>query len=574
MTRRRVVCASVIALASLILFSVTAHSPDFNNFDEGAYAEVAREMAVSGRLLTPRCNGVPYLEKPPLVYWLCAASFRAFGCTTFAGRLPVVLFGVLGVAALFWLLALWDDERAAVFGSVCLASSFGYAIYARTLLLEIPLTALFAAAMLTFFAAFRHPRRVKPLMLATAALLGLAVMVKGLVGLAVPALALFAATLFSRDLRGLVKTMPWASMAVVFLAVAAPWHVMVELRHPGAMAHYVSGGQVLRFLATRKLDVVTLGVGAYLAVSAIWFLPWLFFLPPALKTAIRDVGRGVPERELLLGALAWTAAALGFFAISPARLEYYSLPALPGMAIVVGYWWSRAAFPSRAARNSFIAILLVAALGWLVVLVHIPPPVTERLYALLNEHYRNLCAPAGAARVQPCIADSFSPIAALLTALSAAGMLGFLAERNGRKTTAFAGVVALALVSAFIAHRGLEIVHPYVSVAPLARKASAMMREDDYVAVAGPYENVSPVDFYTRRRALVVDGFGGDLRFGRRLDPSAARWFIDDAQLRKLWTNGRRILLLIPNDASDPSPPTPAWRLAQQPAGSLYSNRP
>ncbi len=98
MTRRRVVCASVIALASLILFSVTAHSPGFNNFDEGAYAEVAREMAVSGRLLTPRCNGVPYLEKPPLVYWLCAASFRAFGCTTFAGRLPVVLFTAGGIA--------------------------------------------------------------------------------------------------------------------------------------------------------------------------------------------------------------------------------------------------------------------------------------------------------------------------------------------------------------------------------------------------------------------------------------------------------------------------------------------
>ncbi len=574
MTRQRIICVSAIALASLIVFAATARSPGLNNFDEGVYAEVAREMAVTGDPLTPRLNGVPYLEKPPLVYWLCAATLRSIGQTVLAVRLPVVLFGVLGVVAVFYAVLLWNDDRAAVFASVSLASSFGYAIYARTLLLDIPLTALFAAAMLTFFAAWRYPRRAGPLMLATAGLLALAVIVKGLMGLAVPALALLIAAIFSREYRGFVKTMPWVRMAVVVVAIAAPWHVLVELKYPGAMEHYLFGGQVLRFLMTRKLDVATLGVGEYLAVTAVWFLPWSFFLPPALQTAVRDSRAGVPERRLLIGAMAWTGATVGFFAVSPARLEYYSLPALPGMAIIVGYWWSRATFPSRAARNSFILILGLAALGWLFALVYVPARFVERLYALLNEHYRNLTAVAGPAIIHPGIRVPVYLVRAYLTSLSAAGVIGVIAQHRGRKEIAFAAVVIPALVSIWIAHRGLAMAHPFMSVAPLARETAALTSDGDRVAVMGRYEDVSPVGFYLKRKVIVVDGFDGDLRFGRKTDPASNREFIDYAQLRKLWASRRRIFLLVPNDGSDPSPPSPAWRLAHEPSGSLYSNRP
>lgn len=572
----RAIHAWLIGLASFALFGWAARRPDFYNFDEGVYAEVAREMALTGRLMTPRCNGVPYFEKPPLVYWLSSASYRLFGYTTWAGRLPIVLLGAIGVMALYWLVTLWQDETAARCASVCLATCFGYFIYARTLMMDVPLSALFIVAMAAFFTAWRRPRRRRPMLAITAVTLGLAVMVKGLLGLALPALATALAAVFSDDLRAFLKTVAgseWLGMATVFVAVAAPWHLIAEIRHPGAMAHYLVAGQLLRYTHGRDgLDVVPLGLGEYLGAAAAWFLPWIIFLPPALALAVSDVRRGAPDRDLLIAALAWTFTAIGFFSLSPSRLEYYPLPALSGMAILVGYWWSRVALPSAGARNGFAAMLVLATLGWMAALVFTHLSITDRLYAVLNEQYRNATDAA-----RPSFATLMPAIVAELIALTGAGLFGMLSQRRGHKRAAFASVLALALVSSWTVHRGLEIMEPFCSVAPLARTVARLAGPDDAVVVMGPFEDTSPIAFYLRRQVMVVDGMGGDLSLGRRMEPASGRYFLDDAGLRRLWNDrSRRVFLVIENGdpAADPPPPTPVWRLKETPAGALYSNRP
>jgi hypothetical protein len=131
-----------------------------------------------------------------------------------------------------------------------------------------------------------------------------------------------------------------------------------------------------------------------------------------------------------------------------------------------------------------------------------------------------------------------------------------------------------ALAWMFLVHRGLEIMEPFYSVGPLARRAALLMHDNDRIAVMGTYENLSPVSFYLRRKVLVVDGFGGDLRFGRSLDGAATEYFIDDSALDRMWVDGRRVFLLVQNDGEDPPIPAPAYLLARDPAGSLFSNRP
>src|SRR5579875_1420501 len=273
----------LIGIGSLALFGWAALGPDYYNFDEGVYAEVAREIARTGQLLTPRCNGVPYFEKPPLVYWLSALSYRLFGTATWAGRLPIVLFGAIGVMALYWLIALWRNRAAALAASVCLATSFGYFIYARTLMMDAPLTALFVVAI-----------------------------------------AAAVAGIFSADLRAFLKRIGWSGgimMTAIFVTVAAPWHLLVEIRHPHVMAHYLVAGQLRRYMqGADSLDVVLLGVGAYLGATTVWFLPWAIFLPPAIAIALHDIRRRVPEHDLLVAALAWSFTAVAFFLASPARL--------------------------------------------------------------------------------------------------------------------------------------------------------------------------------------------------------------------------------------------------------------
>ncbi len=443
-------------------------------------------------------------------------------------------------------------------------------------MMDVPLSALFIVAMAAFFAAWRRPRRRRQMLAITAMTLGLAVMVKGLLGLALPAVATSLAAGFSDNLRAFLKTLGWSEwlgMATVFVGVAAPWHLIAEIRHPGAMAHYLVAGQLLRYTHSRDgLDVVPLGVGEYLGATAAWFLPWIILLPPALAMAVSDVRRGAPDRDLLIVALAWTFTAIGFFALSPSRLEYYALPALSGMAILVGYWWSRVALPSAGARNGFAAMLVLAALGWMAALVATHLSITDRLYAVLNEQYRNATDTA-----RPTFAMLRTAIVAELIALTGAGLFGLLGQRHGRKRTAFASVLALALVSTWTVHRGLEIMEPFCSVAPLARITARMVGPDDPVVVMGPFEETSPIAFYLRRPVMVVDGMGGDLRLGRRMEPASGRYFLDDAGLRKLWNDrSRRVFLVIESGdpAADPPPPTPVWRLKETPAGTLYSNRP
>jgi 4-amino-4-deoxy-L-arabinose transferase-like glycosyltransferase len=574
--RTRAADLSLVGIGSLALFGWAARGPDYYNFDEGVYAEVAREIARTGQLLTPRCNGVPYFEKPPLVYWLSALSYRLFGTATWAGRLPVVLFGAIGVMALYWLIALWRNRAAALAASVCLATSFGYFIYARTLMMDAPLTALFVVAMAAFFSAWQRPERTRPMLALTAATLGLAVMVKGLIGIALPALAAAVAGIFSADLRAFLKRIGWSGaimMTAIFVTVAAPWHLLVEIRYPHVMAHYLVAGQLRRYMqGADSLDVVPLGVGAYLGATTVWFLPWAIFLPPAIAIALRDIRRRAPEHDLLVAALAWSFTAVAFFLVSPARLEYYALPALPGFAILVGYWWSRVELPSLAARNCFAAMLIVAALGWVVALASAHLPIIDRLYAVLNEQYRNA---SGA--VQPSLKELTPAVIVELITLTGAGCLGLIAAWRKHKRVAFAGMLALAIVSIWAVHRGLEVMEPYCSVAPLARGVAKTITPADAVVIMGPFEAASPIAFYLRRPVMIVDGLGGDLREGREIDSTASRYFLDDASFRQLWTkSGRRVYLVIVNGdpVADPPPPAPAWRIQELPSGAVYSNRP
>lgn len=490
--------------------------------------------------------------------------------------MPVVLFGVIGVLALYWLMTLWRNRAAALAASVCLATSFGYFIYARTLMMDAPLTALFVVAMAAFFSAWQRPERRRPMLALTAATLGLAVMVKGLIGIALPALAAAIAGIFSANLRAFLKRIGWSGgimMTAIFVTVAAPWHLLVEIRHPHAMAHYLVTGQLRRYMqGADGLDVVPLGVGAYLGATTAWFLPWAIFLPPAIAIALRDIHRRAPDHDPLIAALAWSFTAVAFFLVSPARLEYYALPALPGLAILVGYWWSRVELPSLAARNCFASMLVVAALGWMAALASAHLPIFDRLYAVMNEQYRNA---SGA--VQPSLKELTPAVIVELIALTGAGCLGLIAARRARRRLAFASMFALAVVSNWAVHRGLEIMAPYCSVAPLAHDIAKTIAPDDAVVIMGPFEAASPIAFYLRRPVMMVDGLGGDLREGREIDSDASRYFLDDASFRQLWSkSGRRVYLVIVNGdpAADPPPPTPVWRLQELPSGAVYSNRP
>src|SRR3990172_12466574 len=220
--------------------------------NEGMYAEIPREMVLLRDWLTPRFNFIRYFEKPPLLYWLTALAYRFLGFSELAARLVPALAAVGGVAVTYGIgRDLWG-RRAGLVSGLILATSFGYFIFSRIILTDMLFTALLAA---TYWGVLRGllgetPRRI-PMLLAYAAM-GLAILTKGLIGLAFPVLTLGSFLLLTREWR-LVRRLELLRGGAVFLAVTAPWHILVGLKNPGFFWFYFVNEHLLRFVGRRHL---------------------------------------------------------------------------------------------------------------------------------------------------------------------------------------------------------------------------------------------------------------------------------------------------------------------------------
>src|SRR6202167_5040519 len=220
-------------LAAVLWFALLAQRPLFDP-DEGRYAEIPREMMLSGGdWVIPHLNGIVYLEKPPLQYWLTALAFRAFGENEFAARLCTGLAGYLSLAAVFFLgRTLWGFDagvRAALFS----AASTLFVLLGHQLTLDMLLSFWLTAALGCFLMAQARREGTghrRLWMLGCWAAMALALLTKGLIGVLIPAAALGAYVLWQRDWRLLRRlNLRWG--VPLFAAIAAPWFVL------GARAH-------------------------------------------------------------------------------------------------------------------------------------------------------------------------------------------------------------------------------------------------------------------------------------------------------------------------------------------------
>jgi 4-amino-4-deoxy-L-arabinose transferase-like glycosyltransferase len=297
--------------------------------DEGRYAEIAREMLVSGNYLTPHLNFLPYLEKPPLVYWLTALALHLGGFNEWAARLIPALSALGGVLAVYWLAShLWGPGTALLAGLVT-ATSSGYFVLARLLLLDMTLTCFMTWGLALAYVAVRKQRR---LYLPWAYLaFGLAVLAKGPVGLVLPALIFLTWLGLQRRWRDFLSL--WhTGGALILAAIVLPWYILVAWHNPDFFHYFFFQEHIQRFLAPK----VHAGQPFYfyLGVLAAGFLPWAFFLPwawVASKPKSTDLEAYRDRRFLLV----WFGVIFLFFSLARAKLFPYLLPGLPPLAMLV-----------------------------------------------------------------------------------------------------------------------------------------------------------------------------------------------------------------------------------------------
>jgi len=303
--------------------------------DEGRYAEIPREMLASGDWITPRLNGFPYFEKPPLQYWATAAVFKVFGEDEWTARLAPAIAGFLAVLAVMVTARRLYSRRAAWMAGTMLASSCGYFLANQFVTLDVTLTALLTGALCAFLLAQRDdaaPRPTRHWMQAAWLLCGLAFLAKGAIAIVLPALAVAAYVAVRRDLRLLTRLHAGSGMLVVALVVV-PWLAAVEWRNPGFLHFFFVTEHWERFLQPSHRRT---GPWWYFVPIGIAFLmPWL---PAIVAGVARRSGRGGQDMRALRFDPAtfgwcWAGAVVVFFSLSSSKLPPYILPALAGVAL-------------------------------------------------------------------------------------------------------------------------------------------------------------------------------------------------------------------------------------------------
>jgi 4-amino-4-deoxy-L-arabinose transferase-like glycosyltransferase len=544
-------------------------SPPLLDDADSIHAEAARELIVRHDWTTLYIDGVRYLEKAPLMYWGMAASYTVFGTKDWAARLPLAL----GVLAL--LLATYSlgkrtlGERAGFWAAVVLAVSVGPYIFTRFIIPDL-LVALWLTLGLDFFLRTldeEPPSRLSCWGLAATAALN--VLTKGLIGLVFPAAIIGLYLILTGNLKHLLRIRLLSSFAVL-LVIAAPWHIAATLENPpagqsrGFLWFYFVNEQFLRYLGKRiPPDYDTVPLVVFWGLMLVWLFPWSAFVIQSLAQVPhrwREWRSGMNRRQraMLLYAI-WATVILVFFSFST-RQEYYTIPALPGLALLIGGWLQQedespaASKLRRSGRIGSTALLVIAvvifAVAMFLLMQSRSMPADSDLADLLKKNPDEYALSLGHIfDLTPRALGLFRAPMAIFSIALLAGMLLNVWYR--RRNLAQAGNWVLTIMMVFVlfaVHQGLVIFSPILSSKKLADAIEQECRPGDVLVANGTYEDASTLNFYLRQPIHIVNSRDeGNMYYGA-LFPDAPSIFEDDASLQALWKGPQRVFLWVEED--------------------------
>lgn len=338
--------------------------------DEPRYAQVAREMYVRGDFVTPTLGGHTWFEKPALLYWLMIGAYRLYGVSEFAARFGSALAGVFAALMIFWLgqrIARASDETlksAGEFSGFVFATSLGAIVFSRGASFDMLLTATVTLALVSFFLADLEERRRLLYLGCFYVALGLGLLAKGLVGIALPLGVISLYSLMQGRLLETARRSGWWWGAPLTLATAALWYGPVIARHGWLFVdEFFLQHHFARYLSNKYHHPQPFYF--YLPVIALLTLPWTPVLVSAL-VALRRTDRStgdVVDRAKLFAAF-WLIVPIAFFSFSGSKLPGYVLPSLPGAAVLVGLHLAERSRRADGGRWIAVALgLLFIALG-------------------------------------------------------------------------------------------------------------------------------------------------------------------------------------------------------------------
>lgn len=556
---------AIVIVVWLLIYIPALAQPGLLDDADSIHAEAAREMVLNHNWVTLYINGIRYLEKAPLMYWTVATSYKIFGVGEWQTRLPLAL----GVLALAWCVFIfgrrfWGNE-AGFYAALILVTAPGIYVYTRFLIPDVLVGMWLTLGLYWFLIAYEQEQPSRWLCWGIAITIALNLLTKSLIGIVFPAMIIGAFLLITGGLRKILK-FHLPSSTLVFLVVAAPWHILAAIRSPaqptgpekGFLWFYFVNEQFLRYLNKRfPYDYDKVPLLVFWALLLAWLFPWCVYLFPALAEVLRRI-RSWREnldsraRANLFCAI-WAAVIMLFFSFST-RQEYYSLPVLPALALLTAGWLQRereSALDSRQRRLGRIAavvLLIVGVAGFAAAMTvlaktHDFPPGTD-IGQVLTPHPGAYKLSLG--HMGDLTLESFGLFRRPLWLVGIGFLLGtglnWIFRRRGNAFAANLALAGMMVVVLFCVHDGLVIFSPELSSKRIALEIQQAYQPGDTIVINGKYEWGSTLNYYTGIQLHVLNGRDGNLWFGSFF-PGAPQIFEDNDSFARLWNGPSRVFL-------------------------------
>ena len=529
--------------------------PSLQDDVDAVQAQIARNMLITGDWVTARLDGEAYLEKPPLIYWLMAGSYKIFGVHDWAARLPIALF-CIGLCLLTAAFGVWAfGRRAGLYAGLCIGTCVGLYLFTRVLIPDVILAFTITLAMWALLRV-TDEAETRPGLWAflLASSLGVGLLLKSLIGVLFPIAAgviylFLTKQLFER--RTWKRLHPFSGLLVILL-IAVPWHVLATLRNPpyfslsmhsgrgeyhGFLWFFFINEQLLRFLNLRyPRDYNTVPRVWFWLFHLAWLFPWSVYLPAVAKLSFKPVDRAGRTRLL---ALCWVGFVLVFFTFSTTQ-EYYSMPCYPALALLLSsamatenVWVRR----GTAVLTALAAIAAAAAISILVLVRHVPTP--GDIFSALTSHPSAYTLSLG--HMEDLTLQSFAYLRTPLLLAAVAFLIGAIGTFRAPSKRAFVCITLMMVLFFQAARLALIKFDPDLSSKTLAE--AILHAPDGKLIIDRHYYAYSSVVFYTQRPALLLNGRVLNLSYGSYA-PDAPNPFINDAQFKELWSTPQRYYLV------------------------------
>ena len=482
--------------------------------DEGRYAEIPREMNELHDYVVPHLNYVRYFEKPPLLYWATAASFKVFGTNEWAFRFPNALCAFLCVIFLYFFIRRWFNEHMAFLSSVILITSFSFLAMARIVTTDMLFTLWLFLSLLLFYEYYREKKPLFIYLFYVA--IATATLAKGPVALILMGGTILVFLFTERNFR-FIAEMKIVKGLAIYLIITLPWIIAISLREKEFLYFFFMDQHILRFLTSKHKRSGP--IYYFLPVFFGGMFPWSIFIPSAILSTWKN-------KEIRL-MLIWVFVVFAFFSISGSKLPPYILPLFPPMAIILGHLFHEK-WQSQVSRRIEIPIYMLIFLlfGAAAFLSQISP---------LSTYIQNMSGDDTVSIMKDLLVFS------LWVSFSSFIMVFFLIfKRFTTHAWTFALLSSFSLAIMLGILFNLPVVNKLNTTKDLAMMLNEHKNQADYIINYSSYDQTIP--FYIKR-GITVASYKGELEMGSKYEDTKGI-FISEEEFIKLLPSDKKVLFI------------------------------